>query len=75
MREEDKSNSRDGWADTEDQHGDESPYLTGLPRQCKRCNTWARYDKPEKHNGCFTVTCVSCHHEFEVIIGMRGVRR
>ena len=54
-------------------HGPE--FLPGIPRQCKKCGTWARYEKPEKHNGCFTVSCKSCHAPFEIVIGMRGGRR
>lgn len=50
-------------------------FLKGLPRQCKKCETWARYKKPKKHNGCFTVECENCHEKFEVVIGMKGCRR
>lgn len=53
----------------------EPDHLPGLPRQCKKCGTWARYDKPKGHNGCFTVTCLSCHKEFEIVVNMRGARR
>jgi len=51
-------------------------FLPGLPRQCKKCGTWARYEKPKNQKrGCFTVTCVSCHEAFEIVIHMRGARK
>ena len=50
-------------------------YLEGLPRECKKCKTWARYKKPKKHNGCFTVRCPSCNDSFEVVVGMKNSRK
>jgi hypothetical protein len=50
-------------------------FAKGLPRECLKCNTWARYKKPKKHNGCFTVTCPACHNEFEIVVGMKKARK
>jgi len=47
-----------------------------LPRQCKHCNTWSKYDRPnDKKQRCFTVICPLCHKEFEIVIGMKGGRQ
>ena len=46
-----------------------------IPRECKHCNTWANYELPkDKNQKCFTVSCKSCHTEFEIVKGMRGAR-
>ena len=60
-----------------DEISQQSPqaFLKGLPRQCKHCGSWARYPKPKKHNGCFTVECPSCHEQFEVVVHMKNSRR
>lgn len=47
--------------------------LTGLPRQCYHCGSWARYDVSKKST-CCVVECLNCHKEFEIIRNMKHSR-
>lgn len=49
---------------------EEPLYLPGLGRVCPYCKTWSRYEQP-KGKKCFTVSCHSCHKEFEIVKGVR----
>ena len=58
---------------------DEEPielYPEGIARQCKHCGTWSHYKRPDdRKRKCFTVSCDSCHKEFEIVIGMKHGRQ
>ena len=55
--------------------GDLELYPEGIPRQCKHCGTWSRHKKPKRCCKCFSVSCPSCHKDFEVVVNMKGGRR
>jgi len=50
-------------------------YPEGIARQCKHCGTWSHYKRPDRRCKCFTVSCDSCHREFEIVIGMKHGRQ
>ena len=53
----------------------ERKHLKGIPRQCKHCKKWARYERPKGKPDCWQVECRSCGKGFDVVFNMIGGRQ